>query len=200
VVDRDANTRTGKSKQADGEQPNKFRLEKKRNDESFREFNARVERETQERLMETSKKKTRKAEKAKLRSKARKEKLREKKEKRTQKKQDDMDDKERRVYNIAAANRRGLVNDQVEAPPEFEALRTIKGREMANPSDNRSRFARLTGLSRKLSSSASGAAAEDKKAKSKGGTDYEREQMEALRARVVGKYNELKAQRQHKKF
>jgi hypothetical protein len=163
--------------------------EKRRAGESMREFNSRVEQHAQAALL-------RKAKKASAHSQRTRAAMERKKQRATLKKRglraarleqdDDMGDKERRIYGAVQQARPGLA-EVAKTPPVFTETHLIKKGATSNPND-RSRFAKLSFVG-----GAVAAAVKASKAVSK--SDYERMQFEAMRVRVLDKYKDLKEAR-----
>lgn len=163
--------------------------EKRRAGESMRDFYSRVEKHAQAALLRKAKKESAHAQRTRAA-------MERKKQRATLKKRglraarleqdDDMGDKERRIYGAVQQTRPGLA-EVAKAPPVFTETHLIKKGATSNPND-RSRFAKLSFVG-----GAVAAAVKASKAVSK--SDYERMQFEAMRVRVLDKYNGLKEAR-----
>mmetsp|Transcript_2115 Transcript_2115/g.4834 ORF Transcript_2115/g.4834 Transcript_2115/m.4834 type:complete len:267 (+) Transcript_2115:880-1680(+) len=162
-------------------------LEGIRPGESLKDFRTRINRETQERLYRDFKKNSNRTKRQKERAKNKKDRERERKLRR-QVGEDfmDMTDKEREVYRREPSTY--SINDRAEAPPEFTAQHSLKQRQ-SDPND-RSRFAKLS-----FAGAASGAKGPGKDAGKPERTAYEKMQMEAMRERVLARYNDLRNKR-----
>jgi hypothetical protein len=163
--------------------------EQRRAGESMRDFNSRVEQHAQAALLRKAKKESAHAQRTRAA-------MERKKQRATLKKRglraarleqdDDMGDKERRIYGAVQQTRPGLA-EVAKAPPIFTETHLIKKGATSNPND-RSRFAKLSFVG-----GAVAAAVKASKAVSK--SDYERMQFEAMRVRVLDKYKDLKEAR-----
>lgn len=188
-----------------------FKLEGKKKDETYSAFLARVNRETQEELDGLVKQSKKKAQKGKLKLKERKHRIKEKKlRKLGLQRGDGFDgDMEREVYQRSGG--RAGMHDIADAPPEWQPHHNLKNKKTAP--DDRKRFAKLSSSSSSDSTGVAGAAsgvghgagssagastgsASNDDVGSKERSAYGKLQMEAMRIRVLGKYDELRAKRQ----
>jgi hypothetical protein len=163
--------------------------EKRRAGESMRDFNSRVEQHAQAVLLRSAKKESAHAKRTREAMERKKQRVALKKRglRATQLEQDDdMGDKERRIYGAGQQTRPGL-REVAKAPPVFTETHVIKKGATSNPND-RARFAKLSFVG-----GAVAAAVKASKAVSK--SDYERMQFEAMRVRVLDKYKDLKEAR-----
>uniref|UniRef100_A0A7S2RVT6 Uncharacterized protein n=1 Tax=Mucochytrium quahogii TaxID=96639 RepID=A0A7S2RVT6_9STRA len=183
LVQREKRETTKGKNQAKGD----LKLEGKKKDETMREFNTRITKETHLHLAKTSQKETKKSQKRKAFLEERKVKLKEKKRKRRHEEDDEDDEqptKEQRIYQTAKIKH----FDVADAPPDFGPQHANKRSD--KDLTDRKRFAKL-GFASKITSTTTPAPRQK--------SDYEKLQFEAMRMRVTAKYDEIRKRRHEKK-